>query len=143
MTMDQEFYDQAVQILSAPNLFSLPKRPPAKRARVPMASPPSGERGRGMTLPAGSEGLGLPQLIQALRAKREESGLSLNDLRETSGISRARLSRIENQLDTNPTVGTLDRIAEALGLRLLLTLAEAPEPANNAANPAESGACGE
>jgi len=64
----------------------------------------------------------LTQVIEQLRRERAARGLSLDWLRQQSGISRGRLSLLENRVEFNPTIGTLERIAEALGVRLLVKL---------------------
>jgi len=50
-----------------------------------------------------------------LRDKRKGRGMSLEDLAQASGVSRAALSQIETQ-KTNPTVGILWKIATGLGV---------------------------
>jgi DNA-binding XRE family transcriptional regulator len=55
------------------------------------------------------------------RRMREEMGLSLTDLSERSGLTRAAISRLENGWNLNPTLETLFRYAEALGVDLRLT----------------------
>ena len=57
---------------------------------------------------------------QTIGQRRQELGISLADLSEQTGMTRAALSRIENGLNVNPTVETLRRIGEALGLRLIV-----------------------
>lgn len=59
----------------------------------------------------------------AIREHRRAQGVSLAELSERTGMTRAALSRIENGLNVNPTVGTLRRIGEALGLRLIVDFA--------------------
>ena len=58
-----------------------------------------------------------------IREHRQAQGVSLADLSERTGMTRAALSRIENGLNVNPTVETLRRIGEALGLRLIVEYA--------------------
>ena len=53
--------------------------------------------------------------------KRERQGLSLADVSERSGIDKAALSRLENDLQLNPTLNTLTRYAEAIGKRVRLS----------------------
>lgn len=71
--------------------------------------------------------------VRALGVKfrriREGKGLSLTDLSERSGLTRAAISRLENGWNLNPTLETLFRFAEALGVDLRLT----------ADDPSESG----
>lgn len=66
----------------------------------------------------------LQRALQTLKAKRQERGLSLSDVQRISGIDRARLSRLESDPDANPTIETLDRIANALGVELRISIVE-------------------
>lgn len=66
----------------------------------------------------------LRHALQTLKSKRQERGLSLADVQRLSGIDRARLSRLESDPDANPTVETLDRIAQALGVELRIAIVE-------------------
>jgi hypothetical protein len=65
--------------------------------------------------------LKLTQVVQRLRQERQAQALSLGDIHDATNITCGRLSRLENGVETNPTIGTLERIAEALGLRLRVT----------------------
>ncbi len=67
----------------------------------------------------------LQELLKQLRAAREEKGLSLSDLTELTGMDRSALSRLETGQRPNPTIETLVRYAEAVGKRLVVSLAEA------------------
>jgi len=67
---------------------------------------------------------------QALKAKRQERGVSLAELQRLSGIDRARLSRLESDPTANPTIETLDRIAHALGVELRISVIDAHAPAD-------------
>ena len=71
-----------------------------------------------------TEGTPLRQALAALRAERERQGLSLADINERTGIDRAALSRLENNEDSNPTLATLERYAEALGKQMVVLLSE-------------------
>ena len=64
--------------------------------------------------------------LQTLKAKRQERGLSLTDVQRLSGIDRARLSRLESDPHANPTIGTLNRIAQALGVEVRVAIVDAP-----------------
>lgn len=64
----------------------------------------------------------LARAAELLRAERQEQGLSLAGLHERSGISRAAICRLENLVDANPTVATLNRMATALGKKLVIAL---------------------
>ena len=57
--------------------------------------------------------------LQALKREREQSGLSIGDVAERSGLDRAVVSRLENGKQDNPTVATLMRYAAAVGKRFL------------------------
>ncbi len=57
-------------------------------------------------------------LIAALRAERERQGLSLADVAERSGMDRAAIHKLEIGVSRNPTLATLNRYAEALGVRV-------------------------
>lgn len=67
----------------------------------------------------------LQELLKQLRAAREAKGLSLADLTELTGMDRSALSKLETGQRPNPTLETLGRYAEAVGKRLLVTLADA------------------
>ena len=69
-------------------------------------------------------GTPLRQVLSALRSERERLGLSLNDIFERTGIDRAALSRLENNENANPTLGTLERYAEALDKQILVVLSD-------------------
>jgi DNA-binding XRE family transcriptional regulator len=67
----------------------------------------------------------LQDLLMQLKAAREAKGLSLSDLTEITGMDRSALSKLETGQRANPTVETLVRYAEAVGKRLLVSLADA------------------
>src|SRR5262245_41600976 len=58
------------------------------------------------------------------RRVREGKGLSLTDASERSGLTRAAISRLENGWNLNPTLETLFRYAEALGVNLRMSVDE-------------------
>lgn len=72
-------------------------------------------------LPQG-ELLSLLEFAAAIRETRKLQGLSLADVSRISGIDRAAISRLESGLVENPTFGTLERIANALGKHVRLAL---------------------
>ena len=55
------------------------------------------------------------KVAENLRQKRKARGMSLEDLAQSSGVSRAALSQVET-CKTNPTVGLLWKIAVGLGV---------------------------
>lgn len=67
----------------------------------------------------------LASLIAQLKAAREAQGLSLADVTELTGMDRSSISKLETGLRANPTIETLVRYAEAVGKRLVVSLADA------------------
>jgi ribosome-binding protein aMBF1 (putative translation factor) len=67
----------------------------------------------------------LGELLKQLRTAREAQGLSLSDLTHLTGMDRSALSKLETGQRLNPTVETLVRYAEAVGKRLVVSLADA------------------
>lgn len=65
---------------------------------------------------AGSDGV-------VLQSARESSGMTLEQLQEATGIDAAQLSKLL-KADGNPTLYTLQRVADALGKRRVFSLAE-------------------
>ncbi len=66
----------------------------------------------------------LRKTFGALKAVREQQGLSISDLAERTGMDRGMISRLENgQLD-NPTLATMNRYALALGKRVVVQLVD-------------------
>lgn len=61
----------------------------------------------------------IQRALQALKREREQSGLSIGEVAERSGLDRAVISRLENGKQDNPTVATLMRYAAAVGKRFL------------------------
>lgn len=53
-----------------------------------------------------------------IRRVREESDIKLTDLAEAIGISKSHLSAIEREVIDNPSLRTVNKIAEALGVSL-------------------------
>ena len=60
-------------------------------------------------------------VITALKEAREHRGMSLQDVCDKTGITRASLSLMENG-HGNPTMTTLRRVAEAIGVEILVTV---------------------
>lgn len=67
----------------------------------------------------------LQLLLDQLKAAREAQGLSLADLTRLTGMDRSALSKLETGRRPNPTVDTLVRYAEAVGKRIVVSLADA------------------
>ena len=66
----------------------------------------------------------IDDLVKQLRSAREEKGLSLADVSERTGMDRSALSRLESGDRPNPTVDTLVRYADAVGMRLEVSLVD-------------------
>jgi DNA-binding XRE family transcriptional regulator len=64
----------------------------------------------------------LRDIVRLLKAERQRLGLSLAEVGERSGIGKANLSRLENDLDPNPTIDTLMRYADALNKEIRIDL---------------------
>jgi len=58
--------------------------------------------------------------LDVMLAARKDEGLTQKQLAERSGIDQAEISRIETG-EANPTVKTLQRLAEAMGMRLVVS----------------------
>jgi DNA-binding XRE family transcriptional regulator len=67
----------------------------------------------------------LDDLLGQLKAAREAQGLSLADLTRLTGMDRSALSKLEAGQRPNPTLETLVRYADAVGKRLVVSLADA------------------
>jgi DNA-binding phage protein len=63
-------------------------------------------------------------IAHELKLERERQGLTLAQLAERTGMDAATLSRIETRTAGNPTIGTLSRIAHALGKDISCRLVE-------------------
>jgi len=57
-------------------------------------------------------------MLVRLKKHREEQGLSLADISKRCGMDRSAVSRLENGVYVNPTLDTLSRYAEAVGVEI-------------------------
>jgi DNA-binding XRE family transcriptional regulator len=64
------------------------------------------------------------ELLDQLKAARRRKGLSLSDLTELTGMDRSALSKLETGKRCNPTIDTLVRYADAVGKRVVVSLAD-------------------
>lgn len=71
-----------------------------------------------------AERAAINEALKLLRSERERQGLSLSDMRDRTSIEPSTLSKLENAQDPNPTIGTLSRIAEALGKSIVIQLVD-------------------
>ena len=69
----------------------------------------------------------LAVVFAELRKVRESLGLSLADIQQRTGLDRSALSKLENGQRANFTLDTVRRYAQAVGKRVLVTLADATE----------------
>jgi XRE family transcriptional regulator, regulator of sulfur utilization len=94
---------------------------PLKRDRLPLRDQP---------IPAGDQ-LGAAELAQRvadnLREHRRKRDLSLDQLAQQTGVSRAGLSQIET-CKTNPSLGMLWKIASGLGIPFAELIGETAPP---------------
>jgi len=67
----------------------------------------------------------LAEIFIELKSERLKRGLSLADLAQRTGMAREVIYRLENQVTPNPTIGTVQRYAEALDLEVRLELVKA------------------
>jgi DNA-binding phage protein len=70
----------------------------------------------------------LLKALSTLSQARQSRGLSLSEIGRRSGIDMASLSRLETGKNPDPTFETLSRYADALGLRLELSLIDIEVP---------------
>jgi DNA-binding phage protein len=66
----------------------------------------------------------LMQFAAAFKNIRQLKGMSLSDVSAITGIDKAQLSRIENALNPNPTMATIDAMAHAIGRRVRIDIDE-------------------
>ena len=64
------------------------------------------------------------RIIVQLREARRAAGLTQRNLSQRTGIDATAISRIESGRQPNVTLQTLQRLADGLGLRLRITLAQ-------------------
>lgn len=61
----------------------------------------------------------IAQAVARLKAQRLARGLTLEEVGAASGVGKTNLSRLENDESPNPTIDTLLRVSEAVGIELL------------------------
>lgn len=66
----------------------------------------------------------LPEVVQALRAARLKKGLAASEVAERLNMDAGNYSRLESG-QTNPTLQTLSRMAEAIGVTVMVSVHEA------------------
>jgi transcriptional regulator with XRE-family HTH domain len=68
------------------------------------------------------------RIAEGIKKRREQLGISANDLAERSGVSRAMVSKIE-RLEVSPTAALLGRLCNGLGITLSSLIASAESSA--------------
>ncbi len=66
----------------------------------------------------------LSDIARQLRVARETAGMSLADVAKQAAMTRQAVLAIESGKNSNPKVDTLNRVAEALGMKLNLNLSK-------------------
>lgn len=66
--------------------------------------------------------------ISLLKAVRKTQGVTLDEVAKRTGIAKPTLSRLENDAEANVTINTLQRIAEALGHSVHVSVAPLIQP---------------
>lgn len=77
-------------------------------------------------------------VVRLLREKREERGLSMNEVAQRSGLSHSMISLVERDL-RNPSLDTLLRIAEVLDFDLGRVITRAQDAARKQAKKCPNG----
>lgn len=78
----------------------------------------------------------LMKTAAALKQAREEAGISLRQMAERMSMDVAALSRLENGVNSNPTIETLFRYAHSLGKNVLVQLVDLPKSRSRKKKPA-------
>jgi predicted transcriptional regulator len=126
MAKEKAIKPKANRIIRAP--FTAEERKERERllAELEKEKPEIIAEGRRVFAAKAAAAAKLREAFALLKQERQRQGLSLGDIEERCGISRAALSRLEGELEANPTVNTLERYAEALGKTLLVTFQALP-----------------
>jgi DNA-binding XRE family transcriptional regulator len=66
----------------------------------------------------------LSDITQQFRIAREAAGMSLADVAEKAAMTRQAVLAIESGKNSNPKIDTLNRVAEAVGMKLNLSLSK-------------------
>ena len=66
----------------------------------------------------------LREVLKLLKAERQTHGLSLAEIESRSGLAKSKLSHLEDDPESNPTLSTLRRYATALGKKLSVRLTD-------------------
>lgn len=64
-------------------------------------------------------------IVESLKARRLQLRISLATIARRSGIATPNLSRLENAIHAAPTLDTLERYAQAIGMAIRVELTDA------------------
>ena len=78
----------------------------------------------------------LMKTAAALKKAREAAGISLRQMAQRMSMDVGALSRLENGVNSNPTIETLFRYARSLGKNVLVQLVELPNKSPRNRKPA-------
>lgn len=78
----------------------------------------------------------LMKTAAALKKAREEAGISLRQMAQRMSMDIAALGRLENGVNSNPTIETLFRYANSLGKKVLVQLVDSPKGSRRKRKPA-------
>ena len=68
----------------------------------------------------------LTKVMASLKRARGELKISLNELAQRTGIDKAAISKLENGVFDNPTIGTIQRYAQAIGKAIVVSIVDLP-----------------
>jgi len=68
----------------------------------------------------------LVKVMAQLKRTRAEMKLSLSELAERTGIDKGTISKLENGVFDNPTIGTIQRYAAAIGKGIVVGIVDLP-----------------
>jgi DNA-binding XRE family transcriptional regulator len=67
----------------------------------------------------------LKEVFLQLKQERQKRGLSLSDMSQRTGMAPDALSRLENMINDNPKIDTIQRYADSLGMVVEFHLVDA------------------
>ncbi|HEX4142052.1 MAG TPA: helix-turn-helix transcriptional regulator [Pirellulales bacterium] len=68
----------------------------------------------------------LVKVMARLKQARTSQKISLNELAQRSGIDKGTISKLENGVFDNPTIGTIQRYASAIGKGIVVGVIDLP-----------------
>ena len=68
----------------------------------------------------------LVNVVARLKQARVELKISLNELAQRTGIDKGTISKLENGIFDNPTIGTIQRYAKAIGKGIVIGVVDLP-----------------